>query len=182
MTLLSLGCGFGLGIALVGSGELHLTRIVYAPLPWWELALAVVAAASSIAMLERAWPIYVPWVFGSCGVAEPAYRGFAALPVHQLATFGGALVVGLVTNVARALRPDSGNDAPGAWPRDSGSGSAQLREPAVRHRQQFRRCRGVRRRGGDRGRPDRHRAAALAAVLDARARALERTGAVLARP
>jgi uncharacterized membrane protein YjjP (DUF1212 family) len=99
MTLLSLGCGFGLGIALVGSGEIHMTRMIYAPLPWWELALAVLAVATGIAVLERARPVDVPWVFGSCGVAELAYRGFAALPVHQLATFGGALVVGLITSL-----------------------------------------------------------------------------------
>jgi uncharacterized membrane protein YjjP (DUF1212 family) len=99
MTLLSLGCGFGLGIALAGSNEMHMRPIVYSPLPWWELGLAVVAAAAGIAVLERARLVDVPWVFGSCGVAELAYRGFAALPVHQLATFGGALVVGIVTSL-----------------------------------------------------------------------------------
>jgi uncharacterized membrane protein YjjP (DUF1212 family) len=99
MTLLSLGCGFGLGIALLGSSEIHARRMIYSPLPWWELALAVLAAAAGIAVLERARLVDVPWVFGSCGVAELAYRGFAALPVHQLATFGGALVVGLLTSL-----------------------------------------------------------------------------------
>jgi uncharacterized membrane protein YjjP (DUF1212 family) len=99
MTLLSLGCGFGLGIALVGSDQMHITRIVYAPLPWWELSLAVLAVAAGIAVLERARLVDVPWVFGSCGVAELAYRVFAALPGHQVATFGGALVVGLVTTL-----------------------------------------------------------------------------------
>jgi uncharacterized membrane protein YjjP (DUF1212 family) len=99
MTLLSLGCGFGLGIAVAGASEMHLRRIVYAPLPWWELALAVLAVAAGIAVLERARLVDVPWVFGSCAVAELAYRAFAAIPGHQLATFGGALVVGLVTTL-----------------------------------------------------------------------------------
>jgi uncharacterized membrane protein YjjP (DUF1212 family) len=97
MTLLSLGCGFALGIAVLGPGEMHVTRIVYAPLPWWELALAVVAVATGIAILENARRADVLWVFGSCGTAELAYRLFAALPGHQVATFGGALVVGLTS-------------------------------------------------------------------------------------
>jgi uncharacterized membrane protein YjjP (DUF1212 family) len=99
MTLLSLGCGFALGIALVGPGEMHVSPIVYAPLPWWELALAVAAVAAGISVLENARAADVPWVFGACGVAEIAYRIFAALPGHQVATFGGALVVGLVTTL-----------------------------------------------------------------------------------
>jgi uncharacterized membrane protein YjjB (DUF3815 family) len=105
MTLLSLGCGFGIAIAVVGSDQMRMTPMVYVPLPWWELALAVLAVAIGIAVLERARPVDVPWVLGSCGVAELAYRGLAALPVHQLATFGAALVVGLVTSLgARYVR------------------------------------------------------------------------------
>jgi uncharacterized membrane protein YjjB (DUF3815 family) len=38
----------------------------------------------------------IPWVCAACGISELAYRGFAALPGHAVAAFGGALVVGLM--------------------------------------------------------------------------------------
>ncbi|MBD5655231.1 MAG: threonine/serine exporter family protein [Candidatus Eremiobacteraeota bacterium] len=99
MTLLSLGCGFALGIALVGPGALHVARIAYAPVPLYELALAVVAIASGIAVLQHARPSDYPWVLGSCAIAELAYRLFALLPGYQVSTFGAALVVGLLTSL-----------------------------------------------------------------------------------
>lgn len=103
MTLLSLGCGYALGIALFGPGPMHVTKIFATPIPWYELALAVGGIAAAISILENARRIDVPYVFGSCGVAEIAYRVFAALPGHQVAAFGAALVVGIVTSIgARA--------------------------------------------------------------------------------
>jgi uncharacterized membrane protein YjjB (DUF3815 family) len=73
--------------------------------PWYELALAVGGVAIAITILENARYADVPLVFGSCGVAEIAYRFFAMLPGHQVATFGAALVVGIATSlVARVTR------------------------------------------------------------------------------
>ncbi|MBD5634288.1 MAG: threonine/serine exporter family protein [Candidatus Eremiobacteraeota bacterium] len=100
MTLLSLGCGFALGIALVGPGALHLDRMAYVPIPWYELGIAVLAIASAIAVLANARRADYPWVLASCAVAELAFRFFAALPGYQVATFGGALAVGVVAKLA----------------------------------------------------------------------------------
>ena len=99
MTLLSLGCGFALGIAVVGPGALHISKIAYAPVPWFALAAAVVAIATGIGVLEDARPIDFPWVIGSCAVAEIAFRLFSNSPAFQVATFGAAVVVGVLANV-----------------------------------------------------------------------------------
>ena len=100
MTLLSLGCGFALGIAAVGPSALHLDPIVYAPVPLPLLALAVVAIGASIAVLQNARLADYPWVLGACVVAETAYRFFASLPGYQVSTFGGALAVGIAARIA----------------------------------------------------------------------------------
>jgi uncharacterized membrane protein YjjP (DUF1212 family) len=99
MTLLSLGCGFALGIAVLGPGALHMSKIAYAPVPWFALVVAVLAIGAAIGILEDARAVDLPWVFGSCAVAEIAYRAFANSPAFQVATFGAALVVGLLANV-----------------------------------------------------------------------------------
>ncbi len=99
MTLLSLGCGFALGIAVIGPGALHATRIAYARTPWTWLALAVFGVALGIAILENARARDFPWVLGSCAVAEIAYRIFENTPAFQVATFGAALAVGVLANV-----------------------------------------------------------------------------------
>ncbi len=100
MTLLSLGCGFALGIAAVGPGALHLDPIRFAPIPVPELVLAVAAIASAIAILLNARPPDYPWVACACVVAETAYRAFSASPAFQVATFGGALAVGVAAKLA----------------------------------------------------------------------------------
>jgi uncharacterized membrane protein YjjP (DUF1212 family) len=99
MTLLSLGCGFALGVAIVGPSAMHLTRMSFAPLPWFVLALAAFAMASGIAVLQRARFADYPWVLASCGVAELAFRIFSATPGFQVATFGGALAVGIAAKL-----------------------------------------------------------------------------------
>jgi uncharacterized membrane protein YjjP (DUF1212 family) len=103
MTLLSLGCGFALGLAVLGPGRMHVGSITYDSLPWYEIAYAVLAIGMAIAILENARPADYPLVLASCAMAEVAYRLFAALPGHQLATFGAALVVGLVTSAGARL-------------------------------------------------------------------------------
>jgi uncharacterized membrane protein YjjP (DUF1212 family) len=95
MTLLSLGCGFALGIAVVGPSALHLQRMSYAPVSWLSLSLAVLAMASAIAVLQHARARDFVWVLGSCATAELAARAFAMSPGFQVATFGGALCVGI---------------------------------------------------------------------------------------
>lgn len=105
ITLLSLACGFALGIALAGPSAFHLHRIVYVPIPWYGLAFAVFAIASAIGVLQHARLADFPWVYGSCAVAELAYHFFATLPGYQVAAFGGALAVGVFANlVARFAR------------------------------------------------------------------------------
>lgn len=99
MTILSLGCGFALGIALVGPGALHASRIPVGPTPWFALALAVLAVGTGIAILQNARIVDYPLVFGSCATAELAYRLTALLPAHQIASFGGAFAVGLLATI-----------------------------------------------------------------------------------
>ena len=98
MTILTLGSGFALGIAVVGTSALHMApRATMMPLSWIAIGLAVLGVATGIAILENARLVDYPLVFGSCAVAEVAYRLFALLPAHQVATFGSAFVVGIVT-------------------------------------------------------------------------------------
>lgn len=100
MTVLSLGCGFALGVAVVGTSAMHVSRVAtIGPLPWFAIACAVAAIATGIAVLENARPADYPLVFASCSIAEIAYRLFTLLPAHQVATFGSALVVGVVTTI-----------------------------------------------------------------------------------
>jgi len=99
MTLLSLGCGFALGVALMGSGAMHVNGAPFTPVPQYQLALAVLAIAGAIAVQQKARARDVPWVLASCGLAELTYRLFALSPGYQVSTFGAALVVGLVTSL-----------------------------------------------------------------------------------
>jgi uncharacterized membrane protein YjjP (DUF1212 family) len=96
IALLSLGCGFALGVAVVGPRGFHMATLGFESTPWYELAFAVLAVALSISTLENARLRDIPWVCAACGISELAYRGFAALPGHAVAAFGGALVVGLM--------------------------------------------------------------------------------------
>ena len=97
MTLVSLGCGFALGIAVVGPTAMHVAPVRTYPLSPLAIALATLAIATAIAILQNARAADIPWVIGSCAVAEVAYRIAGGLPGHQVATFGAALVVGLFT-------------------------------------------------------------------------------------
>jgi uncharacterized membrane protein YjjP (DUF1212 family) len=96
LTLLELGCGVALAIALEGSGQLHIESIVYAGTPWYLTVLAVAAMATAIAILENARFQDYPWVLAACAIAKGATFAFAALPGHQVSTFGAAFVVGIV--------------------------------------------------------------------------------------
>ena len=109
MTLLSLACGFALALAVVGADALHFTMVHQPITPWWLLGIAVIAVATAVSILEHARARDYPWVLGSCAVAEVVYRLFNALPGYQVATFGAALVVGLLTNAgARYARIPQG--------------------------------------------------------------------------
>jgi uncharacterized membrane protein YjjP (DUF1212 family) len=95
MTLLLLGCGFALGIAVVGTGAMHMEPLVFRPIPWYVLAAAVVCVSGGISILQNARLADYRWVLASCAVAEIVYRVLVATPSFQVASFGAALVVGL---------------------------------------------------------------------------------------
>jgi uncharacterized membrane protein YjjP (DUF1212 family) len=97
LTLLLLVCGVALGIALTGAGALHIEHIRDLATPWYLLVVAVVATASGIAVLQNARVQDYPWVLAACATAEAAIRVLALLPGYQVATFGAAFIVGLMT-------------------------------------------------------------------------------------
>jgi uncharacterized membrane protein YjjB (DUF3815 family) len=105
VTLLSLGCGFALALALVGASMLSSpTSATMRPAALLVLPAAL-AMAAAIAIILRARARDFGWVCASCVVAIAASRIFGALPGHQVAAFGSAFVVGVITNLAaRYLR------------------------------------------------------------------------------
>lgn len=102
-TLLSLGCGFALGISVVGPNALQFTRILRPTFHGPEVLFAAACSAFGIAILMNARLCDFPFVFGSCAAAEAAYRFFAFMPNGQVATFGAALCVGLLTTLGARL-------------------------------------------------------------------------------
>jgi len=105
VTLLSLGCGFALAIALVGPAILPAPAV--SPVhPVGALALpASITMAIGISIVLRARFADFGWVCASCVIAIAASRIFGQLPGHQVAAFGSAFVVGVLANVAtRYLR------------------------------------------------------------------------------
>lgn len=105
VTLLSLGCGFALALALVGPGILQTPAHTTMRPAGFLVLPAAVAMAAAIAIILRARAQDFGWVCASCVVAIAASRIFGALPGHQVAAFGSAFVVGVITNLAaRYLR------------------------------------------------------------------------------
>jgi len=102
-TLLSLGCGIALGIAVTGPGALRFTRILRPSLHGPDVVLAILCLACGIAVLMNARLRDLPFVLASCGTAEIAYRVFALLPNGQVATFGASLCVGILTSLGARL-------------------------------------------------------------------------------
>jgi uncharacterized membrane protein YjjB (DUF3815 family) len=105
VTLLSLGCGFALGVALVGPSLFASPTLspVHAPGLW--VYPAALAMAVAIAIILRARFQDLGWVCASCLVAIGTDRFFGTLPGHQVAAFGSAFVVGIMTSLgARYLK------------------------------------------------------------------------------
>jgi uncharacterized membrane protein YjjP (DUF1212 family) len=104
VTLLSLGCGVALGIAVLGPSIIQGTappRGSVGPL----LVPAVVAIASAIVIILNARIRDFGWILGSCAVTIVAARLLGGMPGFQVATFGAAFVVGVITTIgSRFLR------------------------------------------------------------------------------
>ncbi len=105
VTLLSLGCGFALAIAVVGPGMLPAPAFAAVRSPGLLVLPASIAMAGAIAIILRARARDFGWICASCVVATATSRVFGALPGHQVAAFGSAFIVGVLTNLAaRYLR------------------------------------------------------------------------------
>lgn len=99
VTLLSLGCGFALGVAIVGPGLFAAPTLSPVHAPGVMVIPAALAMAAAIAVILRARFQDFGWVCASCVIAIVASRVFAALPGHQVAAFGAAFLVGILTNL-----------------------------------------------------------------------------------
>jgi uncharacterized membrane protein YjjP (DUF1212 family) len=105
VTLLSLGCGFALALAIVGTAMLPEPNFEPVHSPGLLVLPAAVIMAVAISIILRARARDFGWVCASCVVAVVTSRIFGALPGHQVAAFGSAFIVGVLTNVAsRYLR------------------------------------------------------------------------------
>jgi uncharacterized membrane protein YjjP (DUF1212 family) len=99
VTLLSLGCGFALGVAIVGPGLFAAPTLSPVHAPGLMVIPAALAMAAAIAVILRARFQDFGWVCASCVIAIVASRVFATLPGHQVAAFGAAFLVGVLTNL-----------------------------------------------------------------------------------
>jgi uncharacterized membrane protein YjjP (DUF1212 family) len=99
VTLLSLGCGFALGVAIVGPGLFAAPTLSPVHAPGLMVIPAALFMAAAIAVILRARFQDFGWVCASCVIAIVASRVFATLPGHQVAAFGAAFVVGVLTNL-----------------------------------------------------------------------------------
>ena len=104
-TVLALGCGAALAIAVVGTSVLassnqaeHGVGILA-----WTAALGLMTVGLA-ALLSARLKDYV-WIFGACFIALLSLRVLSGLPAHQTAPFGAAFISGLVSSFgARFLR------------------------------------------------------------------------------
>lgn len=105
VTLLSLGCGFSLALAIIGTNLVPAPKFTPVHQPGILILPAAIAMAAAIAIILRARFQDFGWVCGSCVIAIATARVLGALPGHQVAAFGSAFIVGVLTNLAaRYLR------------------------------------------------------------------------------
>ena len=99
VTLLSLGCGFALAVAITGEGffTAPILSPVHAP-GAWVLPAAIAMAVALAIVLHARWRD-LGWICASCVVAITATRVFAGLPGHQVAAFAAAFIVGVLANL-----------------------------------------------------------------------------------
>ncbi|MGB8264841.1 MAG: threonine/serine exporter family protein [Candidatus Velthaea sp.] len=100
VTLLSLGCGFALAVAITGEGffAAPILSPVHAPGGW--VVPAAIAMAVALAIVLHARPVDLGWICASCVIAIAATRTFAGLPGHHVSAFAAAFIVGLLANLA----------------------------------------------------------------------------------
>jgi len=100
VTLLSLGCGFALAVAITGEGFFTAPAFspVHAPGAW--VVPAALAMAVALAIMLHARIADLGWICASCVIAITATRVFATLPGHHVAAFAAAFIVGILTNLA----------------------------------------------------------------------------------
>ena len=105
VTLLSLGCGFALALAIVGPAMLPAAVPAPVHVTGYLIVPTAIIMAAAISIILRAQAQDFGWVCASCIVAIATSRVFGSLPGHQVAAFGSAFVIGVLTNLtARYLR------------------------------------------------------------------------------
>jgi uncharacterized membrane protein YjjP (DUF1212 family) len=105
VTLLSLGCGFALALAIVGPAMFPAPIVSPMRSPGLLVLPAAVVMAVAISIILRARARDFGWVCASCVIAIATSRIFGALPGHRVAAFGSAFVVGVLANLgARYLK------------------------------------------------------------------------------
>jgi uncharacterized membrane protein YjjP (DUF1212 family) len=100
VTLLSLGCGFALALAVVGTTMLPAPTTFPMHAVGFLILPAAVLMAAAISIILRARRKDFGWVCASCVIAIATSRIFAVLPGHQVAAFGSAFIVGTIANLA----------------------------------------------------------------------------------
>jgi len=105
VTLLSLTCGFALGVAVAGSSILTGASVPMQRPFGLLIVPAILAITFAVTIILHARPRDVGWVLASCALTIVISRLLALLPEPRAAAFGTALIVGLGTNIgARFLR------------------------------------------------------------------------------
>ncbi len=99
VTLLSLGCGFALALAIVGT-KMEAAPISTPHVSGLFIVPAAIIMAAAIAIILRARAIDFGWVCISCVVAITAAKILGSLPGHQVAAFGSAFAIGILTNLS----------------------------------------------------------------------------------
>lgn len=98
--LLALACGAFLGFAVIGpslltTGDVHMHAVAGR---WWIVAAVLMAVGLAIDLHARLRDFL--WVFASCFFALLISHLLSGTPVHNVAAFASAFVVGIAANIA----------------------------------------------------------------------------------
>ncbi len=102
-TLLALGCGVLLGLAVVGPSLFAGARIEPLPVTFVRLLLAIAFMAAGLAVDLDARRRDVVWVFLASFVAIMTAHVLSNSPLHEISAFGSAFVCGIVANLGARL-------------------------------------------------------------------------------
>jgi uncharacterized membrane protein YjjP (DUF1212 family) len=105
IVLLALGCGAFLGFAVIGPSLLETSRVMATGVPThlWVLAAIFMSIGISVDLDARTTDFI--WVFGSGFLALLVQHLLGSTPVHSIAAFISAFIVGIIANAAaRVLR------------------------------------------------------------------------------